>query len=148
MLDKIDKASESFEEVTTTPTTTTPIATTQTTTIEKNTSDGEDNENCLKHPKNQAKLTKVTERINREHGAITLYRDPMIESLHRVFNRYAQEHPEVLEDDFGVGYEDAREWHLVSDCGKNLDNSAHSILSVETLTTADPANNNISQNLR
>ncbi|CAJ0847101.1 6038_t:CDS:1, partial [Entrophospora sp. SA101] len=51
-------------------------------------------------------------------------------------------------DDFGVGYEDAKEWHLVSDCGKNLDNSAHSILSVETLTTADPANNNTSQNLR
>ncbi|CAJ0832798.1 18580_t:CDS:2 [Entrophospora sp. SA101] len=88
----------------------------------------EDNENCLKHPKNQARLTKVTERINREHGAITLYRDPMVESLHRVFNRYAQEHPEVLEDDFGVGYEDAKEWHLVSDGRKKLDNSAHSIL--------------------
>ncbi|CAJ0825485.1 12189_t:CDS:2 [Entrophospora sp. SA101] len=57
------------------------------------------------NPKNQLRLTKTIERINREYCAITLHQDPMIESLHRVFGRCIQEHPEILDEDFsGGGY--------------------------------------------
>ncbi|CAG8494388.1 2500_t:CDS:1 [Diversispora eburnea] len=80
-----------------------------------------DDENYLIHPRNQLKLTKVIERINREHAAILLYRDPILESFQRAFTRYAQDHPEVLEDDFGAGYEDSKEWGILSEQGKDVD---------------------------
>ncbi|RIA94365.1 hypothetical protein C1645_818072 [Glomus cerebriforme] len=93
-----------------------------------------DDENYLVHPRNQLRLTKVIERINREHAAISLYREPIIESLQRVWPKYVQEHPEVLEDDFGVGYEDAKEWGVISDHGKSVDHiGSNSIISTETL---------------
>ncbi|CAG8583943.1 5899_t:CDS:2 [Paraglomus occultum] len=68
-----------------------------------------DDENYLNHPRNQVKLTKVMERINREHDSITMFRDPVIESLQRVFTKYAHDHPEVLDDDFGAGY-NGKDW--------------------------------------
>lgn len=93
-----------------------------------------DDENYLIHPRNQLRLTKVIERINREHAAITLFRDPIIESLQRVWPKYVQDHPEVLGDDFGVGYEDAKEWGVISDHGKSVDHiGSNSIISTETL---------------
>ncbi|CAG8528833.1 8860_t:CDS:1 [Acaulospora morrowiae] len=94
-----------------------------------------DDENYVIHPRNQLRLTKVIDRINREHAAILIYRDPMIESLQRAFTRYAQDHPEVLDDDFGAGYEDSKEWGMIPDQKRNLDQivaNANSI--VETLT--------------
>ncbi|KAG9296182.1 hypothetical protein G9A89_014774 [Geosiphon pyriformis] len=69
-----------------------------------------DDENFLIHPRNQLRLTKVIERINREQSSVLLYRDPMLESLQRVFARYAQEHPEVTEEDFGASYDDTKDW--------------------------------------
>jgi hypothetical protein len=93
-----------------------------------------DDENYLIHPRNQLRLTKVIERINREHAAISLFRDPIIESLQRVWPKYVQDHPEVLGDDFGVGYEDAKEWGVISDHGKSVDHiGSNSIISTETL---------------
>ncbi|CAG8596192.1 3730_t:CDS:1 [Paraglomus brasilianum] len=68
-----------------------------------------DDENYLNHPRNQVKLTKVMERINREYDSITMFRDPVIESLQRVFTKYAHDHPEVLDDDFGAGY-NGKDW--------------------------------------
>ncbi|CAI2164199.1 14033_t:CDS:2 [Funneliformis geosporum] len=91
-----------------------------------------DDENYLIHPRNQLRLTKVIERINREHAAILLCRDPIIESLQRVWPKYVQEHPEVLDDDFGGGYEDAKDWGGISDHGKNADQIvSNSIISTE-----------------
>ncbi|GBC09981.1 hypothetical protein RclHR1_09250006 [Rhizophagus clarus] len=93
-----------------------------------------DDENYLIHPRNQLRLTKVIERINREHAAISLFRDPIIESLQRVWPKYVQDHPEVLGDDFGVGYEDVKEWGVISDHGKSVDHiGSNSIISTETL---------------
>ncbi|RIB04909.1 hypothetical protein C2G38_2119655 [Gigaspora rosea] len=80
-----------------------------------------DDENYIIHPHNQRRLTKAIERINREHAAISLYRDPMIESLQRTFAKYAQDHPEVLDDDFGASYEDSKEWGILSDQTKSVD---------------------------
>ena len=68
-----------------------------------------DDENYLNHPRNQVKLTKVMERINREYDSITMFRDPVIESLQRVFTKYAHDHSEVLDDDFGAGY-NGKDW--------------------------------------
>jgi hypothetical protein len=93
-----------------------------------------DDENYLIHPRNQLRLTKVIERINREHAAILLHRDPIIESLQRVWPKYVQDHPEVMDDDFGVGYEDAKEWGVISDHGKDVGHiGTNSIISTETL---------------
>jgi hypothetical protein len=68
-----------------------------------------DDENYLNHPRNQVKLTKVMERINREYDSITMFRDPVIESMQRVFTKYAHDHPEVLDDDYGAGYSE-KDW--------------------------------------
>ncbi|CAG8439412.1 1321_t:CDS:2 [Ambispora leptoticha] len=69
-----------------------------------------DDENFLIHPRNQLRLTKVIERINREHASILLYRDPMMESIQRVMGKYARNHPEVLDEDFGTSYDDNKDW--------------------------------------
>jgi hypothetical protein len=69
-----------------------------------------DDENYLTHPRNQLKLTKVMERINREHAAIRMYRDPIAESMSRAFARFAREHPEILDEDYGRGF-DAQHWN-------------------------------------
>ncbi|CAG8509910.1 1867_t:CDS:2, partial [Ambispora gerdemannii] len=69
-----------------------------------------DDENFLIHPRNQLRLTKVIERINREHASILLYRDPVMESIQRVMGKYARNHPEVLDEDFGASYDDNKDW--------------------------------------
>ncbi|CAG8449017.1 17903_t:CDS:2 [Funneliformis caledonium] len=99
-----------------------------------------DDENYLIHPRNQLRLTKVIERINREHAAILLCRDPIIESLQRVWPKYVQEHPEVLDDDFGVGYEDAKDWGGISDHGKNSDQIVSNSIINNELGVVDSMN--------
>ncbi|CAG8687451.1 13490_t:CDS:1, partial [Racocetra persica] len=102
-----------------------------------------DDENYIIHPHNQRRLTRAIERINREHVAISLYRNPMIESLQRVFAKYAQDHPEVLDDDFGAGYEDSKEWGILSDHAKTVDQIGsavtNSIVAADVLTTESMA---------